>query len=57
MVFDNLHTPLPVALGDLGLPWNWRVVPPQMAIVHNTICAITTLSVRPMSPANGRCGG
>jgi hypothetical protein len=27
VVLDSTLTPLPIALGDIGLPWNWRVGP------------------------------
>ena len=27
VVLDSTLAPLPIALGDIGLPWNWRVAP------------------------------
>ena len=56
VVLDSTLAPLPVALGDIGLPWNWRIGPASRPVSDETYVAQTLapegVGLRPFSVAH-----
>jgi hypothetical protein len=58
VVLDSSLVPLPLALEDMGLAWNWRIGPATRPIGDNSFTALTFapqgIGLRPFSPAQLR---
>ncbi|MCC5963609.1 MAG: glycoside hydrolase/phage tail family protein, partial [Rhodobacteraceae bacterium] len=56
VVLDSTLAPLPIALGDLGLPWNWRIGPAARASSDDSYLARAFtpagLGLRPFAPVH-----
>jgi hypothetical protein len=56
VVLDSMLAPLPIALGDIGLPWNWRVGPATRPSSDETYVAQGFTpeggGLRPFAPAH-----
>ncbi|MCC6007541.1 MAG: hypothetical protein JJU40_07675 [Rhodobacteraceae bacterium] len=56
VVLDSTLAPLPVALGDVGLPWNWRIGPSARPLSDETWIARAftpeAVGLRPFAPVH-----